>query len=186
VAFRSASASVTQSISDYSVQPATSSVSIKIGQSGAASFAVTPLGGFNSTVSFSCSGLPSGASCTFSPANLTLNGADVAIDTMTISTSGANSKTQRASRQKLLTGSGFAIAGLLMLLPVVSRKRRARLLSITGVLLMAAMWGCGGSSNSSITPTPPNPMAGTYTVTVSAASASGPSHTADITVTIAQ
>jgi hypothetical protein len=37
------------------------------GQSGTATFTVTPMNGFNSQVSFACSGLPSGATCTLNP-----------------------------------------------------------------------------------------------------------------------
>jgi N-acetylneuraminic acid mutarotase len=48
-------------------------VSLTASSGGQASttLTVTPLNGFNSTVSFECSGLPSGASCAFSPTTVT-------------------------------------------------------------------------------------------------------------------
>jgi Pro-kumamolisin, activation domain/Bacterial Ig-like domain (group 3) len=185
--FRSASANISQAISDYAVQSVTSSVAVKVGQSGAATIAVTPQGGFSHAVSFACSGLPSGASCSFSPATLTPNGTDVATDTMTISTSGVASSTYRAASRRMnwLAGSGFGLAGILLLVPVVNRKKRARLVLFAGFLLMLGLWGCGGSSKTPI-PTPTNPMVGTYSVTVTATSVGGPAHTANLSVTIAQ
>src|SRR5205807_7656660 len=86
--FRSSSASLNEMISDYSLQAVTASLTIAAGQSGNASLAVIPQGGFNQAVTFACSGLPSGASCSFAPTTLTPDGTDIANDTMTISASG--------------------------------------------------------------------------------------------------
>lgn len=59
-------------------------LTIQLGQSGTAAVTVTPQNGFSSAVSFTCSGLPSGASCSFSPATVTPTGA-AASTTMTVS-----------------------------------------------------------------------------------------------------
>jgi len=184
--FRATSATMTQSISDYTVQSVTSTLSVTIGQSATGTIAVTPQGGYSLPISFSCAGLPAGASCSFSPATLTPNGTDIATGTITISTSGSAAKAQRASNQNPYSKFGFGLAGLLIFLPMLSRKRRARLILLAGLLLMAAMWGCGGSSSTKTAPPPTNPMAGTYSVTVTATSVSGPTHTATLSVTIAQ
>ena len=187
--FRSASASVSQAISDYSVRSTTSSVSIKVGQSGTAVIAVTPQGGFNQSVTFACAGLPSGANCSFAPATLTPNGTEIATDTMTISTSGATSgaKHRAANEPKnWLTGSSLGLAGILLLVPVFSGKKRARLGLLAGLMLVLGVWGCGGNSSTPTQTPPPNPMVGTYNVTVTANSTSGPTHTASLSVTIAQ
>ncbi|ABF39455.1 protease [Candidatus Koribacter versatilis Ellin345] len=186
--FRATSASVSQSISDFAVQPTTAAVSIKVGQSGTALIALTPQGGFNQAVTFSCSGLPSGASCTFAPATLTPTGTDVATDTMTIATSGSGAAAHRAENRRMnwLASSGFGLAGVLLLVPICNRKRRARLVVLAGLMLMLGLWGCGGSSSSSPKPPPPNPMVGTYSVTVTATSGTGSAHAADLSVTITQ
>lgn len=186
--FRAASATFSQAISDYAVQSVTPSISIQVGQSGTATFAVTPQGGFNQSISFSCAGLPSGASCSFAPATVTPNGTDLVTDTMTVSTNGSTTDTtHRATYRRLnwFTASGFGLAGILILLPVASRKRRARLVSLAGLVLMLGLWGCGGRT-STPSPTPTNPMDGTYSVTVTATSPGGPTHSASLSVTITQ
>ena len=52
---------------DFSVSASPSSLSITGGESGTVTIAVTPQNGFASAVTFNCSGLPSGATCSFSP-----------------------------------------------------------------------------------------------------------------------
>lgn len=185
--FRSTSANISQMVSDFSVQSTISAVSIKVGQSGSALIALTPQGGFNQSISFSCSGLPSGANCSFSPATLTPSGTDIATDTMTISTTGS-AAAHRADNRRMngLTGSAFGFASLLLVVPVFSRKKRARLVLLAGLLFMFGAWGCGGSSSTKPTPTPPNPMVGTYSVTVTATPAAGTAHTATLSLTITQ
>jgi hypothetical protein len=54
---------------------------IKRGDSGAYSVTVTPSGGFNETVTFSLSGLPSDASASFSPARAWRRLVDLTIQT---------------------------------------------------------------------------------------------------------
>ena len=56
-----ASATYTISLSpDYQLSVTPSTLTIVAGQSGTAKFTVTPMNGFSSQVSFTCSGLPSG------------------------------------------------------------------------------------------------------------------------------
>jgi hypothetical protein len=177
----SASANLNEVISDYVVQAITASLTITRGQSGNASLAVIPQGGFNQALTLACSGLPLGASCSFTPSSLTLDGTDIAADTMTISTSGvAAAKAYHAAttRTVWMSGSGVGLAGVFLLLPVVGRRKRTLLALLGGTLLALGMWGCGGGSSHS-TPTPV-----TYNVIVTATAASGPSHTATVSVTI--
>jgi hypothetical protein len=186
--FRASSASLSQSVSDYAVQSTTSSISIQVGQSGSTTISITPQGGFNQSISFSCAGLPAGATCSFAPATVTPDGTDVVTDTVTISTGGSTSSTtHRAANHPTnwLAGTGIGLAGILLLVPVVNRKQRTRLALLASLVLMFGVWGCGGSSSAPAT-TPPNPMDGTYTVTVTATSPSGPTHAATLSVTITQ
>jgi hypothetical protein len=184
--FRSSSASISESISDYALQAVTASVSIRVGQSGSASVAVIPEGGFNQAVSFACSGLPAGATCTFAPPSLTPDGTNIATDAMTVSTatSAAGEKRAASTHTGWLAGSGFGLAGVL-LIPLCGRKRRTRITILGSFLLMLlvlGMLGCGSSGNS----VPPNPIVGTYSVTVTATATSGPARSATVSVTITQ
>jgi hypothetical protein len=180
--FRSSSASVNEMISDYSLQAVTASLTIAGGQSGNASLAVIPKGGFNQAVTFACSGLPAGASCSFSPTSLTPDGTDIASDTMTISASGmaaARPLNTPPTRTAWLSSSAFGLVGAFLLLPMARRKRCIRL-SLLGLLALA-ICSCGGSTSSSHVTPPPV----TSNVTVTATTANGPSRTATVSVTIA-
>jgi subtilase family serine protease len=56
---------------DFSASTPTTSLNIFDGQSGTATITVTPINSFIGSVSFACSGLPSGASCSFNPTTVT-------------------------------------------------------------------------------------------------------------------
>ncbi|HET9406068.1 MAG TPA: Ig-like domain repeat protein [Candidatus Sulfotelmatobacter sp.] len=183
--FRLSSASINQMISDYSLQAVTASVTIAAGQSGKASLAVIPQGGFNQAVTFSCSGLPTGASCSFAPPSITPDGTDIASDTMTISAGGA-AAAMRASTTYRIWPSGFGLAaiGAFLFVPTFGRRRAKSLLLLIAVLLLIGMLGCGGSSSNSNTHNTPPPV--TSQVTVTATTASGVARTATVSVTITQ
>ncbi len=69
---------------DFTASTPTTSLSLFTGQSGTATITVTPIHNFNGTVSFSCSGQPTGVSCSFSPSTVAGSGTTTA----TIQTSG--------------------------------------------------------------------------------------------------
>jgi hypothetical protein len=104
---------------------------------------VTPTGGFAGKVSLSCSGLPTGASCNFSPATVTLSSA-AATSVLTVTTVSSGKSQVRGS----LLAAGLLLAGVL--LPVLLRRSRAPLMSkVLSVALLCfglLLGGCGGSS----------------------------------------
>ena len=75
---------------DFALSAAPSSQSIAAGGSAAYTVTVTPAGGFSSTVTFSVSGLPSGATASFSPASVNGSGNSTLNVTTTGSTPGGN------------------------------------------------------------------------------------------------
>jgi uncharacterized repeat protein (TIGR03803 family) len=183
----------------YTLSVNPTSVTITAGQTGQATFTVTPQNGFDSQVSFSCSGLPAEATCSFNPTSVTPSGGNAATSTLTITTTAASAAAQKAG-----LFSTRAICALLLLPGVlvvwggISTKRQAsRGLRVLALLMIlggfgAGLTSCGGSSGNGSgggggagnTGTP----AGAYTVTVTA-SASGTgtsSQTANLTVTITQ
>jgi hypothetical protein len=173
-----------------------SSLSIAAGMTGTATLSVTPQNGFNSAVTFSCSGLPANSTCSFSPSSVTPSGA-AATTTLTIATnvqSAANQVPARALRSAVIS---FAL--LLGFVPLAGIRfaRRGRGLSSTGdrfwmLLLFAGtvaltttlLVGCSGGSGS--TQTPPTTPVGTNVVTVNAiqSGSSGASAKAVLTVAI--
>jgi hypothetical protein len=123
-----------------------SSLTITKGQSGTATITVTPENGFNAATTFSCTGLPSGATCSFAPATVTPSGGP-ATTTLTVATSATAAVTRVAGL--LLPGAVLAAAvGC-----VGFRRRRAGwlsmlMLAVAGLGATLAV-GCGGSSSSS-------------------------------------
>lgn len=172
-----------------------SSLSIAAGMTGTATLSVTPQNGFNSPVTFSCSGLPANSSCNFSPTSVAPSGA-AATTTLTIATDvqvAANEVPAKARRSAVIS---FAL--LLGIIPFAGMRfaRRSRTLSSTGSFLSIFLFvaavaltttlvvGCSGGSGG--TPTPPVTPPGTNSVTVNAiqSGASGTSAKVILTVTI--
>jgi hypothetical protein len=164
---------------DFSIAPSPSSFTVTAGQSGTTTLSVAPLYGFASSVSFSCSsGLPAGASCSFSPAIVTLPGATST--TLTVTTS-ASSAALRRNSSPLFPGSALAVA---LCCFGWRKRRRLQLLLLLAVSVagLGLLNGCGsggsgsgGGGSQSIT----------STVTVTAAATSGsPSHTAIFKLTV--
>ncbi|MGA2085225.1 MAG: kelch repeat-containing protein [Terracidiphilus sp.] len=144
---------------DFTVAASPASMTVTAGQSGTTTVTVTPLNGLVATVSFSCSGLPSGASCSFSPASVNTEDLVPVSTTLTVSTS-ATTATLRRNSSPLLPGAALAAV-----LCCFGWKKRGRLqmlllLAVCGVGL-SLLNGCGGGSQ----PT-------SYTITVNATSGS--------------
>jgi len=80
----SAPATRTVTVSDFSLSATPSSQTVLPGGSTTYTATVTPINGFNGTVNFSVSGLPSGATASYNPASITASGST----TLTVNTSG--------------------------------------------------------------------------------------------------
>jgi N-acetylneuraminic acid mutarotase len=161
----------------YTVTFSPSSLTITAGQSGTTTVTVTPQNGFNSAVSFGCSGLPTGATCSFSPASVTPSGAP-ATTTLTVSTTAASA----GLRYNPLFPAVTLAAGLFCF--GFGKRRNKQLLMLFAVcgLGLGLLNGCSGASSS-------NSGQGTQgtpsTVTVTATSGSG-QQTSTFTLTVQQ
>jgi hypothetical protein len=149
------------------------------GQSGTTTLTITPLGGFSQTVTYTCTGLPSEAACTFPTA---ATGGTLTITTMPPSARIDKSPLGRSRRLfYALLLPGF----LGLVVPAGGRKRtlrRLRLLSLIAVLALSTFWmpACGGGSSQ---PSNPGTPAGTSSVTVTA-TAGSLSHSVPVTLII--
>jgi uncharacterized repeat protein (TIGR03803 family) len=161
------------------------------GQQGTTTITITPAGGFDQTITFSsasCSGLPTGASCTFSPSSVTPNGGAVSTK-LTITTTAQSSATTHSHLRTQGVFLAFLLPTVLMLLPA-KRKRRSFLQYLGAPLLLLCvlssfgLCGCGGdgASNGGGGASGGTP-AGTYMVTVTA-STPNTTHTATFTLQI--
>jgi N-acetylneuraminic acid mutarotase len=173
-----ASATYTISVPDFSVAASPVSILATAGSSGTTTVSVTPVNGFDSSVSFACSGLPSGASCTFSPATVTLPG--TTSTTLTVATSPETAVLNRNSNP-LLPGSALAVA----LCCIGWKKRRLAMLlllavSIAGLGLLSGC-GSGGSGSGGSGGGGTQPVISTITVTATSGSLT---HTTTLTLTV--
>jgi subtilase family serine protease len=185
----SKSSTLTITVQDFTVALPSSPTTVTVsapGGKGTTTLTITPEFGFDQAVSFSCTGLPSEATC--NAGSVTPNGGPI-MTTLTITT------TAPSARLRHEFGGGglfyaLLIPGLMGVawLPLANRKNRfsrVRLLGLIGVVSLS-LWlpSCGGTSTP---PTPPNPgtPAGSTTVSIVAAGAAGaPSHAVEILLTI--
>jgi uncharacterized repeat protein (TIGR03803 family) len=185
-----ASATYTISLSPgYQVSVTPSTLTIVAGQSGTAMFTVTPANGFSSQVTFACSGLPSGATCSFAPSSVTPSGGNPVSSTLTITTTATSAALRGPGSSSHYPTYVLLIPCLGMIFSIAARRKRAhRGLRVFGMLalvvLAAGLTSCGGSSNAGNPGTP----AGTSTITVmGSTSGSGAiNQTATLKITITQ
>jgi uncharacterized protein (TIGR03118 family) len=164
---------------NFSIAAASQALTVTKGQAVSTNLTITPMNGFTSAVSFSCSGLPGGATCSFSPTTVTPAGSaattQLTISTVTTGMYGAAPIPIVAGPSSRWWPLGLALAGVLFLLFTLLKQTSTRRegvgstatwirLAVAAGLLVAAA-GCGSSKNNSMgTP------AGTTTVMVNAAS----------------
>jgi hypothetical protein len=162
--------------------------------------------GFSGKVALTCSGAPTDATCTVSPASVTLSGSTAATATVSVTTTARSSllvpagERRENMRWKMFLAPGtFSLAAFILVGVLfgmyLRRERRfafATLLTVLLVVIGGAMSGCGGGSNSGgSSPSGPSGATGTaagnYTITVTATAGSGAnavSHTTKLTLTV--
>jgi hypothetical protein len=171
----------------FGFSASTPAATVTNGSSTQATISVAPTNNFNGTVTLACSGLPTGATCTFSPSQLTVSPTASATSIVTIQTS----KTAALTQPGLFRGTRTAAITSALLLPVGSillfTRRRSTptklsfsvfpfallLFGTTGLVL-----GCSGSyspatpptSTPTPTPAPTGTPAGVTQVTITATS----------------
>ena len=140
-------------------------VTIVQGSKGSSVITFSPSGGYSGSATLACAGLPTNATCTFSPSTITLDGKDtVQTTTLTITTQGASAvppvpsgRLPNASIRKLSTSCPVSVLGSLFCrINESSRRARVRVLTlVASVACILAIASCGGGS--SVTPPPPPP-----------------------------
>ena len=181
---------------DFSLSVSPTSATVTAGASSNFTVNASPTNGFNSAVSLSCSGLPTGAKCVFSTQSYTPGGSTTPMLTITTTArsgmagevpSGPASSSRPTSQLRILLAVGFV--GFLLAGLYFGRLRsrfgfpalvRAGGLAVILMCLFAAV-GCGGgkSSTTGAAGTP----AGTSMITVTATSGTL-SHSTTITLTV--
>jgi len=167
----SAVASATYTINlppDFSIAVSPASVTATSTTPGTATVTITPLNGFNAQVSFACSGLPAGTSCSFNPPNV--NGMTGGATTTTLTIAYSPTRAELHSPfSPLLPGGALAFAAICFGFRG-RRKFSLLLLAFTASVLLIS---CGSNQKKSVT----------STVTINATSGSL-EHNATVSVTV--
>jgi hypothetical protein len=142
----------------FTLAASPASITIASAQSGIINLTVNPQNGFNSPVTFACSGLPSGTSCAFNPATVTPF-LGVGTTTLTI-TAGTLSGTLQRTPSTWMPES----VAVLSLCIVVLRRRGVRylLMPAMAIAMLTLVSGCGSGKRA--------PVMSTVTVTATAGS----------------
>ena len=160
----------------YSIAANPGSLTVQAGATGSTMLTLTPTGGYTGTVTFSCTNLPSGASCSFAQSPVTLKGNNQSMSVgLTISTASQAAKGGTPSPAVPgLLALAFWWPGGLTGLAVFARKRTSKMprsLQLCLLLLCLAgfavgLSGCGGGGMNSTT----GPTISQVTVTASGTS----------------
>jgi hypothetical protein len=179
---------------DFALTVSPENSAIAVGQSTVFELILTPIGGFNQSVSLGCSVQPAGPTCSISQASLTSTGLNSPIAAVQVRTSAASisppvttgfddwTTLQNALRCALLTGL-FAMVILVFFKRIgVQLRSPAPWIGVLTILFLAALLqACGGGSGGNGGGGGTNP--GTYTITIKGTSTSV-SRSATFTLTV--
>jgi len=179
------SASTSPTTGDFTLGSSVATLTIpNPGAAGNLTLTVTAVNGFAGTIQFSsasCSGLPSGSSCSFSPASVAGGGTTTVTVSTTASKAAMTTPNRRLPRWWLATG-GTSLAAICLLGVPVKRRRWNALLSLV-VASLVLYPGCGGGGGGGGGGGNSGTPAGSYTVVVSGTSGSL-THTTSFTLTV--
>ena len=176
---------------DFSIAITPTSATVVAGNSASITVSITPVSGFNGAVTLACSGLPTLATCSASPASVTPSGTAMVSSTLSINTT-QRTLTPPGGLPRPLGPGGTVRPGVWLLWAMIllavgawtARKNRMRW--SWAALAVAALWlatfaACGSGGTGYVNPT--GTPAGTYTVAVKATSGAL-SQSANFTLTV--
>jgi hypothetical protein len=144
------------------------------GGSAQSSMTVSNSTGFSGTIAMACIGLPSEASCVFSPSSITANGtAATTIVKITVTTTAPSTTIALKPRGKrVFPGQWLIGSGLLFSVGLIGGKRQHRGWVFLLLVMLMFIPACGGGHNTPLPQVNPGTPTGTYNVTVTATSGS--------------
>lgn len=162
---------VTQIDAALLVSAQTATVSVAAGGTATSILNVTNNGSGLGAITFTCSGLPSGATCSFNPTSVTTTSQV----TMSIATTAKSVVFSPQLHWPVLPYAAlFALLGIMAtVFSRQTRKFKLRFAAGMGIVALLVLGGCGVSMKTPAPPHTPGTPAGTFAVTVTATSASG-------------
>lgn len=179
----------------------TTTASVTAGQTAQYNLQLNPGTGFTGTIALSCSGAPTAAKCTLSPASLAVTSSNPVAFSAMISTTGSSTGVVPTCPVSQIDWRRFyLLAGVSLFLIVLlaarcgSNRRSRRAVALAGITLalaIAGVSGCGGGGGSiaapSLPPAPPAPQVtpkGSYPLTVTATAGNLPPQTVTLTLNV--
>jgi hypothetical protein len=140
---------------------------VKTGQTAIYSLSVTGVPGISGMIALTCTGVPTGATCTINPASLNLASGKTSNFTVSVSTSG--SSTSALVAKSSIAGFGF----ISILLPLFRSRKQLRAVRLAVLLLLACagaaiLSGCGGGQSSPSNTASSGVAPGTYALKITA------------------
>jgi hypothetical protein len=149
-------------IMDFSLLPRQPSAAVSAGQAGQYELFVNSVAApFTNPVSFSCSGLPAGAACSFSPATVTPNNSQaiVVLSVSTPKTLAALTPPSALTQAQLMLA--LLLPGMVIAISGNARSKKnvlvALLIVVLALVILMPACGGGGSSSGPPAPQPPPP-----------------------------
>ena len=172
---------------DFSVGFAPASATINAGQSATFTLTASATGGFNQAITLSCSGAPTGSTCSLSPSSINPNGGTATAQVTVSSTARPASLAPIFPRWPVMLIVFLALAGIAALTAYQAARRsrpRIRLaVAIPACAIVLFALGCGSTNGYNASSQGGGTPAGSYNLTITA-SGGGQNHTSTITVVV--
>ena len=144
-------------ITDFSLSPGSSQVTVMQGSSQTLAISLSPVNGFTGAVSnFSCSGLPAETSCSFNPTTVAGGSGST---TLTIATAPLGQQRRRASNDDRkpwwsATATVFLLGMCLVAIPGSRRRQLQPMLLMLALVILIPSCGGGGGGGGGVTNNP--------------------------------
>jgi len=150
-------------LGSYTIQTSAPGATIAAGSSATFTLTITPTNHYNGTVTFTCpAGLPNLATCSFSPASVTLDGLTPVTVKITITTAAPTASLEipaginphgnshsGSSSMLLASLNGMGVLGMIVVGNFGKKRNRRALLALLALSMTFFLVGCGGSSSGS-------------------------------------
>ena len=133
-------------VRDFAISLTPASISMKAGQSATTTITITPQNGFYQQISLTCSGLPSNATCAFSPSTVQA-GTNTVTSTLSIQTYANVANVTRSRLRVQASSLAFVLCFLWM--GIGSREKPRSMLLAAVIIWASILGGCGGGGNAS-------------------------------------
>jgi hypothetical protein len=171
------------SVTDFQLSLPSSAQTVSHGATATYNLALTPVAGFTGSISFACSGLPSGASCATTATSINGQPATVALNVTTTSASFIHAVVRESH---VVETAALSIASLVLTILLPRRRAFPKLVLVLFTAIgLGLSLGCSGGSNGSTNTNNPTPVTTAFTITGSATQSGQPvSHQVSASITI--